>query len=60
MKVKIDFTLPELSAAKIVTWECHVDDFAKGRYDIILGRDLFKSLRLNIKRQHKSLLLKSK
>ena len=25
LKVKIDFTLPELRATKIVTWNCHVD-----------------------------------
>ena len=40
MKVKIDFTLPELSTTKIVTWKFHVDDSDKGRYDIILGRYL--------------------
>ena len=44
IKVKIDFTLPELSATKIVTWNCHVDDSAKGRYDMILRRDLLKEL----------------
>ena len=42
IKVKVDFTLPELSATKFVTWNCHVDDSAKGRYDMILGRDLLK------------------
>ena len=26
LKVKIDFTLPELSATEIVTCNCHVDD----------------------------------
>ena len=36
--VKIDFTLPELSATKIMTWNCHVDDSAKDRYEIILSR----------------------
>ena len=38
MKVKIYFTLPKFSATKIMTWECHVDDSAKGRYNMILGR----------------------
>ena len=38
LKVNIDFTLPELSATKTVTWNFHVDDSAKGRYNIILGR----------------------
>ena len=41
-KVKIDFTLPELIATKIVTCNCHVDDSAKVRYEIILGRYLLK------------------
>ena len=39
-KVNIDFTLPELRAIKIVMWNFHVDKFAKGRYDMILGRYL--------------------
>ena len=34
-KVKIYFTLPELSATKIVTWNWHVDDSAKGMCDMI-------------------------
>ena len=37
-KVKVDFTLPELIAIKIVTWNYHVDDSAKVMYDMILGR----------------------
>ena len=37
LKVKMWFTLPELSATKIVTCNCHVNDAAKGRYDMILG-----------------------
>ena len=40
LKVNVDFTLPALSANNVVTWNCHVDDSAKGRHDIILGRDL--------------------
>ena len=39
-KVKIDFTLPTISAANVVTWKCHVDDNTKGRYVMILGRNL--------------------
>ena len=39
-KVRVDFSLPELSEKKIVTWNCHVDDSTKGIYDMILGRDL--------------------
>ena len=49
LKVKMHFALPELRATKIVTWNCHVDDFVKGRYDMILGRDLLAALGLNIK-----------
>ena len=48
LKVEIDFTLPELRATKIVTWNWHVDDSAKIRYDMILGRDLLTVLVLNI------------
>ena len=38
VKVKIYFTLPELSATKIVTWTYLVDDSAEGRYYMILKR----------------------
>ena len=38
LKVKIDFTLPELSAKTIMTWNCRVNDSVKGTYDMILGR----------------------
>ena len=34
-----------------MTWECHVNDSAKGRYNIILGKDLILSLGLNLKFQ---------
>ena len=40
VKVKVYFTLPALSAKNVVTWKCHVDDSAKDRYDMILGRYL--------------------
>ena len=36
-KVKLDLTLPALSATNVVAWKCHVDDSAKVRYDMILG-----------------------
>ena len=49
IKVKIYLTLPELSGMKIVTWNCHVEDSAKVRYDMILGRYLLTSLLLNLK-----------
>ena len=40
IKVKVYFNLPALSETNVVTWICHVDDSAKGRYDMILGRGL--------------------
>ena len=40
IEVKIYFTLPALSATNVVTWNCHVVDSTKGKYDIILGRYL--------------------
>ena len=40
LKVKINFTLPEFSATKIVTWDFCVDDSAKGIYGVIRGRYL--------------------
>ena len=49
LRVKIDFILPELSAKKVVTWDFCVDESDKGRYDMILGRDIFTSLGLNLK-----------
>ena len=49
LKVKIYFTLPALSTTDVLTWNFHVDDSAKGRYDTILGRDLSTELGLNLK-----------
>ena len=40
LKVKVDFTLPKLSAKNAMTWNFHVDDSAKGIYDMVLGRYL--------------------
>ena len=37
LKVNILFILPEITGTKIVTWNFHVDDSAKVRYDMILG-----------------------
>ena len=45
LKAEIDFTLPEFSATKIVTWECHEDESDKVRYNMILGRYLLTSLK---------------
>ena len=41
-KVKVYFTLPELRAMHVVTWKYHVDESAKGGYDMILVRYLIK------------------
>ena len=49
LKGKTDFTLPELSLKEIVMWYFHVDESAKGGYDMILGSDLWTVLGLNLK-----------
>ena len=49
IKVKVYFTLPKLSAKNVVTWKCHVDNSARGRYGMILGQDLFTELGLILK-----------
>ena len=48
LKVKVDFTLTALIATNVVTWKFHVDNFAKGRYDVILGQDILIELGLNL------------
>ena len=40
LKVVVDFTLPELSAMNVILWEFHVENSAKVRYNMILGRYL--------------------
>ena len=49
LKVGVYFTLPALSATNIVTCRCHVDDSAKGRYDMMLGWYILTQLGLNLK-----------
>ena len=39
-KVEVYFTLPALGTMNVATLKCHVDDSAKGRYDMILGGDI--------------------
>ena len=34
-KVNVDFTLPALSTTNSVTWKCHANEYAKGRYDMM-------------------------
>ena len=49
LKVQGGFTLPVISATDVVMWDCHGDEYAKGRYDMILGQDLLSELVLNLK-----------
>ena len=49
IKVKIDFTLPELSATRTLMQNFHVDDSTEGIYYVILGRDILEALGLNLK-----------
>ena len=49
IKVAVGFTLPGLSPAYVVTWNCHVDEYTKGRYDTIIRRYLLTELVLNLK-----------
>ena len=43
------FSLPEFSMTKIMTWDFHVNDSAKGIYDMILSRYILTALGLNLK-----------
>ena len=49
LRVKIDFTLSELSTIQTVMWNYYVDESSKVRYDTILGRDILTALGLNLK-----------
>ena len=48
-KVAIDFCLLEFSETNIVTWRCHVDEYANDIYDMTLDRDLITALGLDLK-----------
>ena len=48
IKVKIDFTLTELSETNVMTGTFHVGESTKGLYDMILGRDRLKELGLHL------------
>ena len=47
IRVKIFFTLPELSAVKPLIWNSYVDHSAKVRYNMNLCRDLLTAIGLN-------------
>ena len=49
LQFRINFTIPEVSATKIVTWNCHVHNSAKGKYVIILCGYILTAVVLNIK-----------
>ena len=44
LKVKTNFILPEFSATEIMIWDFNVDDPSKGRYDMILSRNILAEL----------------
>ena len=44
IQVRVDFTLHALSATNVMEWRCHVDDSAKGRHNMIPGRDILTEL----------------
>ena len=37
LNVEVYFTLPALSSSNVMIWKFHVNAYANGRYDIILG-----------------------
>ena len=45
---KINFSLPEFSDKKIITWTFNVADKESLGYDMILGRDLLMELKMNV------------
>ena len=49
ISIKVYFTLPALSVTNVVTCKCHLGESTKGRYDMILWRDIFLELVLNLK-----------
>ena len=48
-KVNVDFFLSEFIATKVIPWKCHIDNSTNDRYGMILGRDLFTALVLDLK-----------
>ena len=49
IRVRINLNTPALIVTSVVTWNCHLDESAKGRHDMILGRDILTELGLNLK-----------
>ena len=48
IKIEVELILIELSAAKIMMWNCHVNESAKNRYDTVLVKYLLTVLGLNL------------
>ena len=48
IKIRIDFTLTELSATNVMTWNFHEGESARGVCAMILGRDKLKELGLHL------------
>ena len=48
LKVKLYFTLPAFRGINVVTCICHVNESTKGRYEMILVRDLLTQLGSNL------------
>ncbi len=54
----IDFTFPEFSQSKKVTWICHVDDNMKSTnttYDMIIGMDLMTAIGITVDTQSRTI-----
>ena len=47
-KISTRFSFPELHANKVINQSLHIVDLNIDRYDIIIGRDLIKSLDIDI------------
>ena len=47
-KIATSFSFPELHANKLINQSLHVFDFNIDRYDMIIGRDLIRSLGIDI------------
>ena len=47
-KIATSFSFPELHANKLINQSLHVVDINIDRYDMIIGRDLIKSLGIDI------------
>jgi len=47
-KVKAQFTVPELHDDRLIEWHMHVTK-SLGPYDVIIGRDILKFLKINLR-----------